>query len=279
MNRRTTIAVICVGVLAAVLFANLGAPSVPKVSAKSIPVPQQAVVSPTQMTRNASPREIQSGLGSIVTSVRPAVVSIAVRIPHTMHGMRTGVQLLEPFSNGAEKVGSGVIVDPAGYILTNTSVIGNAETARVTMFRGGQNSFLARRIATDPESNIALIKLPFSGGIPHANLGDSSRVRTGDIVVAIGSPFGLAETVTQGIVSANRRSLQVEGRRYSNVIQTDTSINQGNCGGPLINIEAEVIGINAAIFSADSTFSGIGFAIASNKARDFIARVKRQVGI
>ncbi len=279
LNKRIIIALVCVVAVSSALFANLSTPRLSQAGAAGaprIPAGNARAVTPSAhngaRATGTSPFAVQESLGALVTSVRPAVVNISAHPNAGRHPMQPGMQLLDPFPGRSGWVGSGVIIDPAGYILTSRQVVGNVDSVRVTLFRSGQNSFLARRVATDLETDLVLLKLPFGGSLPYAPIGDSSRVRSGDIVVAVGSPFGLAETVTQGIVSANRRTLQVEGRRYADVIQTDASINQGNCGGPLIDIRAQVIGINVAIYSTDSTFSGIGFAIASNRARAFFER-------
>ena len=220
--------------------------------------------------------DIQDGLGQVVSTVRPAVVNISARNEAAGMRPRAGMQLLEPFPSRTGWVGSGVIVDPSGLVLTNRQVAGDAGELQVSLFRGGRNSFTATRVATDVRSDLVLLRLPIGGNLPFAPLGNSSGVSTGDIVVALGSSFGLAETVTHGIVSANRREVVIGNRRYADVIQTDASINQGNCGGPLVNIKAEVIGLNMAIYSTDSSFSGIGFAISSNQAREFVARAATQ---
>jgi S1-C subfamily serine protease len=279
LNKRFIIVLVGIGTVAAVFFANLVPPNTAQVRAAAPPAVARGQQSPVAVSppnrirpTGVSPAAEQAGLGTVVAAVRPAVVNVSARPDGARHHLQPGAQMLNPFPGRTGWVGSGVIIDPRGYILTSGQVVGNQQTIRVTMFRGGQNSFLAMRVAVDPQSNLVLLKLPFGGGVPHVPLGDSTRVRTGDIVVAVGSPFGLAETVTQGIVSANRRSLVVEGRTFMDVIQTDASINQGNCGGPLVNIGAQVIGVNMAIYSTDSTFSGIGFAVASNRARELLTR-------
>jgi S1-C subfamily serine protease len=237
--------------------------------------PSQAQVRiPRVQTRvkAVNPAAIQTGLGQLVAAVRPATVKIASHADPVGRPNQRGLKLLDPYPTRTAQVGSGVIVDPAGLILSSHQVTGGAEMVRVTLFRGGNNTFVARRVASDPRTGLVLLKLPFSGNLPYARLGDSSRVRTGDLVIALGSPFGLAETVTHGIVSTSRRTVSLQGRTYLDVIQTDAAVNQGNCGGPLVSTSGEVIGLNVAFYSTDSTFSGIGFAIPSNQARAFIQR-------
>jgi S1-C subfamily serine protease len=258
-----------IGVVAAgaVLYANLA----PSGRTDRIAAPGPAVPARAAGFSTPSPVAIQKDLGGLIASVRPAVVLVSAH-PGVADAPHTGVQLLDPFPVHARWVGSGVIVDPSGYVLTCRHSVGEAETVRVRLFRGGRNTFLARRIASDPMSDLVLLKLPLGASLPFAPLGDSSRVRAGDLVLALGSPFGLAETVTQGIVSTGRRTLRLPDGRGLEVIQTDAAINQGNCGGPLVDIHGRVIGINLAIYSTDAAFTGIGFAVPSNTARNFIHR-------
>lgn len=268
MKKQIVTVLIGVAVTATIVYANLGPAQVP------VKVPQvrnQIAMLRPNASRN-SPAAIQAGLGALVAAVRPATVKVAAHTEVARRPNSQGLKLLDPYPTRAAQVGSGVIVDPSGLILTSLQVTGGADTVRVTLFRGGNNTFAARRIATDPYTGLELLKLPFGGNLPYARLGDSSRVRTGDLVIALGSPFGLAETVTHGIVSTSRRTVTVQGRTYTDVIQTDAAVNQGNCGGPLVSTRGEVIGLNTAFFSTDSTFSGIGFAIPSNQARAFIQR-------
>ncbi len=153
--------------------------------------------------------------------------------------------------------GSGVIVSEDGYILTNNHVVEGASKIRVQL--SDDRELDAKVIGTDPKSDIAVIKVEATGLVP-AVLGDSTKVDIGDWVVAIGSPFGLSQTVTAGIVSATNR-VDFGITDYDDFIQTDAAINPGNSGGPLLNIRGEVIGINTAIVSRGGGFNGIGFAI------------------
>jgi serine protease Do len=157
--------------------------------------------------------------------------------------------------------GSGVIVSPDGYILTNNHVAGASADIRVRLSDGRE--FTARRIGVDAETDLASIKIE-ARNLPHATLGDSSRLEQGEWVIALGSPFGLEQTMTVGIVSATGRQF---GGTYDNYIQTDASINPGNSGGPLINMNGEVIGINTMIYSRSGGSEGIGFSVPSNTAR------------
>src|SRR3989442_11943258 len=140
--------------------------------------------------------------------------------------------------------GSGVIVDRAGYILTNNHVIENAQD--ITVRLSDSRKLPATLVGRDPKTDLAVLKVEASGPLPTAELGDSERLRVGQWVIAIGNPFGLDRTVTVGIVSATART-RVGVTTYENFIQTDASINPGNSGGPLLNLDGKVIGINTAI--------------------------------
>jgi len=164
-----------------------------------------------------------------------------------------------------EGVGSGVIIDPDGYILTNEHVVRGAREIRVTM--SDEKKYTGKVIGQDARTDLAVIKIKSGDKLPFAKLGDSEKIRVGDWAIAIGSPFGLEETVTAGIISAVRQSLLIEGRDYRDLLQTDAAINRGNSGGPLCNIRGEVVGINTAIYAPTGVFTGIGFAIPINGAK------------
>jgi serine protease Do len=163
--------------------------------------------------------------------------------------------------------GSGVLVDPKGYILTNNHVIENAQEIIVRL--SDQRKFTAKLVGRDPKSDIAVLKVDASRPLPAAELGDSDHLRVGQWAIAIGNPFGLDRTVTVGIISATART-RVGVTQYDNFIQTDASINPGNSGGPLLNIDGKVIGINTAIVAAGQ---GIGFSIPINQARDVMQQL------
>jgi serine protease Do len=175
------------------------------------------------------------------------------------------VQQQSPYARRG--TGSGVIVTPDGYILTNNHVAGPASEIRVRLNDGRE--FKARRIGVDGETDLALIKID-AQNLPYATLGDSSKLEQGEWVIALGSPFGLEQTMTAGIVSATGRQF---GGTYDNYIQTDASINPGNSGGPLISMNGEVIGINTMIYSRSGGSEGIGFSVPSNIAK----KVKEQL--
>ena len=154
--------------------------------------------------------------------------------------------------------GSGFIISQEGYILTNEHVVHKADKIKVTLSDGRE--FTGKLIGSDLDSDIAIVKID-SDDLPIVTLGDSDKLRVGEIVVAIGNPYGLQQTVTMGVVSAEGRSIPVEEHTYRNFIQTDAAINPGNSGGPLLNTKGEVVGINTAIIAYAQ---GIGFAIPIN---------------
>ena len=161
-------------------------------------------------------------------------------------------------------LGSGVIVDPKGYIVTNRHVVEKADRIRVRLQDdppGVQHD--AKVIGEDQETDLAVIKIEMSRPVPAAKMGNSDSMEVGDWVLAIGSPFGQVGTVTAGIVSAKGRDI-VPGRQFQTFIQTDAAINPGNSGGPLVNLEGEVIGINTAILSETNAYAGVGFSLPSN---------------
>jgi len=160
-------------------------------------------------------------------------------------------------------LGSGVVVDPKGFIVTNRHVVEKADRIRVRFEDdppGVQHD--AKVIGTDQETDLAVIKVDIDRVLPSAKMGNSDSMQVGDWVLAVGSPFGLSETVTAGIVSAKGRDI-VPGRQFQTFIQTDAAINPGNSGGPLVNMTGEVIGINTAILSETNAYAGVGFALPS----------------
>ena len=165
-------------------------------------------------------------------------------------------------------LGSGFIIERDGYIVTNNHVIENADQIKVTL--SDEKEYDAKVIGRDPKTDLALIKISSAGSLTPCKLGDSDKLKVGSWVVAIGSPFGLEQTVTAGIVSAKGR--KIGSGPYDDFIQTDASINPGNSGGPLINLEGEVVGINTAIVTGGQ---GIGFAIPINLAKGIIEQLKQ----
>ena len=217
-------------------------------------------------------------MAEVVAAVKPSIVNISST--KTVKG--GGIS--SPFSNDpffkrffgddprfAERsrefkqsgLGSGVIVNQDGYILTNNHVIRGADEIKVTF--SDKKEFKGRVIGTDPKTDLAVIQID-SNNLPVIKLGDSDKLRIGEAVLAIGNPFGLSQTVTSGIVSATGRA-NVGIADYEDFIQTDAPINPGNSGGALVNIRGELVGINTAIFSTTGGYQGIGFAIPSNMAK------------
>lgn len=180
--------------------------------------------------------------------------------------------------NGAalfQTIGSGVILSEDGMILTNQHVVGTAKSVDVTLWRAENKIYKGRVIRADQQQDLAIVQIRSRNGqfFTPAIFNETTRVRTGDRVLAIGNPFGLSHSVTSGIVGATGRSLVIGGTSYEGLIQTDTPINQGNSGGPLVNLRGEVIGINTAILTENAesgAFSGQGFAIPSEMAMDFV---------
>ena len=168
-------------------------------------------------------------------------------------------------------VGTGFIVDPSGLIVTNNHVVENAEQIAVTLNDGA--TLTAKLIGRDDKTDLALLKIAARRPLPAARFGDSDKARIGDWVIAIGNPFGLGSTVTAGIVSARNRD--IEAGPYDDFIQTDAPINKGNSGGPLFDMDGNVVGVNSAIFSPTGGSVGIGFAIPSNMVRQVIGQLRQ----
>ncbi|HZH26723.1 MAG TPA: DegQ family serine endoprotease [Azospirillaceae bacterium] len=174
-----------------------------------------------------------------------------------------------PGGRGGVSLGSGFVVDPAGYIVTNNHVVEGASEIRVTLH--DEREFPARLVGTDPATDLALLKIE-AQGLPTLDWGNSDQAQIGDWVMAIGNPFGLGGTVTVGIISARAR--EIGAGPYDAFIQTDAAINSGNSGGPLIALDGRVIGVNTAIFSRTGGNIGIGFAVPASIAQPVIAQLR-----
>jgi len=168
------------------------------------------------------------------------------------------------FKRELRGVGSGIIIKPDGYILTNSHVVENATKIQVVLSSGEE--YGAKVVGSDPKTDLAIIKIEPTRPLQAVKFGDSDKAVVGEWVVAIGHPRGLDQTVTQGIISAKNRRGITDPSSYQDFIQTDAAINPGNSGGPLLNLRGEVIGVNGVIASASGGFEGIGFAIPSNMA-------------
>jgi serine protease Do len=162
-------------------------------------------------------------------------------------------------------LGSGVVVDRAGYVLTNNHVVDKADRIQVK-FAGDPTQYDAKVVGTDPQTDLAVIRVEGKKEMTPAKIGNSDAVQVGDWAVAIGSPFGFQATVTAGIISAKERDIPGDSTQFQHFLQTDAAINPGNSGGPLLNIRGEVIGINTAIASRSGGYQGIGFALPINTA-------------
>ncbi len=229
----------------------------------------------------AKPAMIPATFADIAEKVRPSVVNISsVRIINSpfnnynqfndplmqeffQHFFGPNWSLQQQQPQKSVSLGSGVIVDSKGYILTNYHVIDKANEIIVKVKDGKE--YQAVVVGSDPKTDLAVIRLKHKAHWVAADLGDSDQVRVGDWVLALGSPFGLEQTVTSGIISAKSRTIG-QGP-YDNFLQTDASINPGNSGGPLVNLDGQVIGINTAIVSQSGGSIGIGFAIPINMAK------------
>lgn len=167
-------------------------------------------------------------------------------------------------------LGSGVIVRSDGYILTNHHVVDGAQEIKIELLN--RRSFSAKIVGSDPPSDIAVLKIE-ARDLPALPLGDSDHVRVGDVVLAVGNPLGIGQTVTAGIISAKSRSTGLSDGSFEDFLQTDAPINQGNSGGALVNTNAQLIGINSQILSPTGGNIGIGFAIPPNMARNVMEQL------
>ena len=212
-----------------------------------------------QVTDKTTER-LSASFAEVAKKVEAAVVNIDTkgRIP-TGGGSRYDEDSRRP----SQSVGSGFIVDKAGYVLTNYHVVDDA--SRITVRLQSNEEFIAKIVGTDEETDIAVLKIEAGRELPFLNLGNSDRVEIGDWVLAIGSPFGLEQTVTAGIISQTRRETPYASV-FQKFIQTDAAINRGNSGGPLVNMNGEAIGVNSMIASTTGDYNGIGFALPSNEA-------------
>jgi len=218
----------------------------------------------------------RSPVVEVVQKVSPAVVFIGTEqvVDRRLRGSP-----LEEFFFGegsvrerrqtVQSLGSGVIIDASGIIVTNDHVVRGASAIHVVLADGRQLE--AEVVGSDAQNDLAVLRIPAKGPLPVARLGTSADLMIGETVVAIGSPFGLTKTVTSGVISAVGRSFKANEEIYNDFIQTDAAINPGNSGGPLLNVDGEVIGINTAIFGGAQ---GIGFAIPADKVRRIVAELK-----
>src|ERR1700747_2672732 len=221
--------------------------------------------------RNATPDTISVDDQALLDSYSQAVIDVVDRVGPAV--VRLAVRNGDPTRQGQSRggSGSGVILAPDGLILTNSHVAGAASRIEVTTADG--QDLHARLVGDDPDTDLALIRIDEPATLPSARLGDSKRLKRGQLVIAIGNPLGFESTVTTGVVSALGRSLRSRnGRLIDDVIQTDAALNPGNSGGPLVSSHGEVVGINTAgIMGAQ----GICFAVAANTASFVLGELVR----
>lgn len=252
--------------------------------ASSLPIWHQALADEVSDAQNYA-QGLSAVFEKVADTITPSVVSIsAVKKPKKLSNLKKkfndpamdpfreffGDDFMERFQGpeggggqGQQGLGTGVIVDPSGYILTNNHVVGEADELTVTLY--DKRKFKAEVKGKDPKTDIAVIKIK-ADHLTAAKLGDSDSLKIGEWVVASGNPFGLSNSITSGIVSAKGRAIS-GGSQFEDFIQTDAAINPGNSGGPLLNLKGEVVGINTAIFSRSGGYMGIGFAIPISMAK------------
>lgn len=256
--------------------------------------PNPNATNPASTTSNPAVMPVSS-YADVVTKVAPAVVTIhssrRVRQPQQYPFMDDpffrqffgNPQSQQPSERLRQGLGSGVIIDANGYIVTNHHVIDGAEQIKVDLY--DNRSLDAKLVGADPPSDLAVLKVEASN-LPVLTLGDSDRMRVGDVVLALGNPLGVGQTVTMGIISAKGRQTGLSNGSFEDFLQTDAPINQGNSGGALVSTNSELIGINSQILSTSGGSIGLGFAIPSNMARTVVeqlinsGRVRRgQLGV
>lgn len=233
-----------------------------------------ARTSPRAQAKESRP-QLAIQIAAADARVAPSVVTIEVETRRRVRGrfhLPAGVST--PPLQLDHTQGSGLVVGAGGYILTNRHVIRHAARIAVEI-PGDEHTYYATLVGEDPETDLALIRIRPAHPLPVAPLADSNRVAVGDWVVAIGSPFGLKETVTAGIVSALHRSMDPR-QQFQTFIQTDAPINPGNSGGPLVNLNGQVVGINTAIYTETDGYQGIGFALPSDLVREVYPELLRQ---
>ena len=212
-------------------------------------------------------QQLQENINRAVSNVRPSVVSVKAQKKRQLEGGNPGNVIWY------ESVGSGFVVDEGGYVLTNFHVVEGAQNINISLWRSQQNEFSAHVVDADKSLDLALVKIESNERFEAAPIGNSDSLETGDWVICVGSPFGFKHSVTFGIVSDLHRKMVIDGTNYQDMIQTDAVINQGNSGGPLIDIDGNVVGVGTAIYAPQGTSVGLGFAIPINRVKHFFSRV------
>ncbi len=255
---------LALALLAVFIFPERFGPKTPNTAANTHPAPMAGMA---------------WSFANAVNAAAPAIVNIhiAKQVLREQHPLFndplfqpfTDDPVIDPEIKNQTSLGSGVVMSSRGYILTNNHVITNAQQIEVLLADGRQ--FEARVIGADPETDLAVLKIEATD-LPGLVFANSATVRVGDIVLAIGNPFGIGQTVTQGIISATGRH-ELGLTTFENYIQTDAAINPGSSGGALVNTRGELVGINTAIFSQSGGSQGIGFAIPVNLASNVMSQI------
>ena len=245
-------------------------PSTPPPVPAPVPMQQAPVVTPGAAAAPTTPQaamQVQQGISHAVAMVRPATVAI-LGPPGAAPGTAGPPSLsdIHPFQGKDGAMGTGVIISANGYVLTTFERVAQRKEVQVKVF-SRNHDYTADVVTIDQKTDLALLKIRGNETFPAAILGDSDFVGTGDLVFAIGNPFGFGRSVSMGIISSSRRQLQIDGVVYPKLLQTDAAINDGEAGGPLINVRGEVIGIAMAYYVPDNHYSGISFAIPINDAK------------
>jgi serine protease Do len=271
-NVTLALVLFCAGLLTANLVSHTGiaraAGATP--AALTIPSPVQLSNSFTKIAKESEPSVVQ-----IVSTIQEKHANTQFFFNGQPSNGENPFGDMNPFGNmlpnmpqqprRAKGLGSGFVVDRNGYILTNNHVVENATRIQVTL-PGDKTEYPAKLVGTDPELDLAVVKIDVGKQLTPLRIGNSDAIEVGDWAVAIGSPFSLEQTMTAGIISAKGRDLGERGHQLQRFLQTDAAINPGNSGGPLLNINGDVIGINTQIASNSGAFEGIGFALPINLA-------------
>ncbi len=275
---------ILVAIIVILVFGGLLRSGVIRLRGYPVHAAPQVAVNMAQSAEPVSLGDFKNGFASVIDPALPAVVNVSsTKVVKRQNQPNLFMdpffrqffggqnpQEEQPQTERENSLGSGVIVNPDGYILTNNHVVAGASDVEV--FTQSRKKYHAKVIGTDSRTDVAVLKIDASG-LPTLTLGDASKLKVGDLVFAIGDPFGIGETATMGIVSATGRALGGAIEHYEDFIQTDAAINPGNSGGALIDTRGDLIGINTAILSGGGGNEGVGFAIPINLAHDIMNQI------